>query len=179
MISMTPIAVTADAVDALKTYLRVDQDVDDPALAAFLAAAIGHAEAFTRTILLQRGGTQRLGVTSDWQRIGATPVRAITLVTGIPAEGPSFVLPSTAYAIDIDNDGDGWIRVTQPGAAGRVDITFTAGLAADWFALPDALALGILRLVGHLYAYRDDGADTGPPAAVAALLSPYRRMRLS
>jgi uncharacterized phiE125 gp8 family phage protein len=179
MMSMMPIAVTADAVDALKTYLRVDQDADDPALAAFLAAAIGHAEAFTRMILIQRSGTQRLGVMSDWQRLSATPVRSITQVMGIPAEGTSFSLPSTAYAIDIDNDGDGWIRVMQPGGAGRVDIGFTAGLAVDWFGLPEALALGVLRLASHLYAYRDDGADAGPPAAVAALLSPYRRMRLS
>ncbi len=179
MITMTPLSVTADAVDALKTYLRIDHDDDDPALAAFLVAAIGHAEGFTRLILLQRAGTQRLNVSSDWQRIGATPVRVLTGATGIPADGASFALLPAAYGIDIDNNGDGWFRVTQAGSAGRVEIAFTAGLATDWAGLPEALSLGVLRLAAHLHAHRDDAGDAGPPAAVAALLVPYRRMRLS
>jgi hypothetical protein len=67
--------------------------------------------------------------------------------------------------------------VTQPGSAGRVEVTATAGLAPEWEALPEAIRLGVLRLVGHLHLYRDSADDRGPPAAVAALLRPWRRMR--
>lgn len=49
---------------------------------------------------------------------------------------------------------------------------------SDWSALPEALRHGVIRLAAHLY--RDgDGAAAAPPAAVAALWRPWRRMRLT
>ena len=68
------------------------------------------------------------------------------------------------------------MRVIAPGAAGRVAVSFTAGLAADWGALPPPLAQGVAMLIAHLFNDRDGGR--APPAAVAALLRPYRAMRL-
>lgn len=56
-----------------------------------------------------------------------------------------------------------------------LEVHLTAGLADDWASLPDALRQGIVRLTAHLFAERDMGE---PPAIVAALWRPYRRMRL-
>ena len=179
MLTFSPPPVTADAVDAAKTYLRIEHDEDDATLVSLMAAAIGHVEAFTNQLLLRRSGIQRMTASNQWTRIGVTPVQAITSVTGIPAEGAAFLLPVSAYGIDIDGSGDGWVRVTQPGAAGRVDVSVEAGMAPSWGGIPEPLRLAVLRLTGHLYAYRDAPGDAGPPAAVAALLRPWRRIRLS
>ncbi len=179
MLSFASPVLTADAVDAAKTYLRIENDEEDALIGALLAAALRHAESFLGQILLRRAGVDRLPVSSAWQRIGVTPVRAITSVTGIPAEGAPFALPPNAYAIDIDGAGDGWVRVLQPGSAGRIDVAVDAGLSPDWDNIPEPLRLAVLRLTAHLHVSRDDPGDVGPPAAVAALLRPWRRMRLS
>jgi uncharacterized phiE125 gp8 family phage protein len=174
-----PLIVSADAVDEAKTYVRIDGDEEDGAIAAFVAAAIRHCETYTGHILIRRAVTQRLPVSSDWQRLSASPVSAISGVMGIPAEGAPFGLPVYAYVLDIDHIGDGWVRVTQPGAAGRIEVAYIAGLAAKWVGLDEALRLGILRMAAHLHAHRDDPQDAGPPPAVVALWRPLRRMRLS
>jgi uncharacterized phiE125 gp8 family phage protein len=178
MLTIDPLTVPADAVDEAKTYLRIDQDEEDGAVAVLLSAAIRHCEGFIGQLLIRRNAVDRMPVSAAWQRIDVTPVQSLTSVTGIPAEGSTFLLPITAYALDIDENGDGWVRVTQPGAAGRVDVRALAGLSVDWGGVPDPLRLGVLRLVGHLHAYRDDASDGGPPAAVAALWRPWRRMAL-
>lgn len=103
-------------------------------------------------------------------------MRAITLVEGLPADGAAFVMPAGAYAVDIDANGDGWVRVMQPGAAGRVQVSFEAGMAADWVGIPEPLRQGVVRLAAHLFAHRDGPDDGGPPAAVTALWRPWRRM---
>ncbi len=179
MLTRTPIVIGFDALDEVKTFLRIDGDEDDASLIALIQSALGHGEDFTGQTFLQRSMTQRLGVSRDWQRLAVTPVRSILSVTGVPAEGSTFLLSAAAYGIDIDNNGDGWIRVIQPGSAGRIDVVFTTGLAESWAALPETLRQGAVRLAAHLFTSRDAADDAGPPTAVAALWRPWRRMRLT
>ncbi|OYW88988.1 MAG: hypothetical protein B7Z20_01255, partial [Sphingobium sp. 32-64-5] len=80
------------------------------------------------------------------------------------------------YALDIDGDGDGWVRVMQAGVTGRVEVNLSAGMAQDWAALPDPLRQGVVRLAAHLFA---QSASDAPPAIVTALWRPWRRMRLA
>ncbi len=166
-------------LDEAKAYLRLENDEEDAPLGAILIAAIGHGEAYLNQMLITRTVRQILPVSDRWQRLGATPVSAVTQVLGLPAEGAAFALLPSAYAVDIDSSGDGWVRTVQPGSAGRIEVHYSAGMAALWADLPEALRLGLLRLVGHFYAHRDAPGDAGPPPAVAALLRPWRRMRLS
>lgn len=179
MFTPEPVVLPDAALDDLRAYLRIEPDVEDPLLAALAASALTHCEAFTRQIFLRRTVTERFSAGSGWQRLGATPVTAITGVTGLPAEGAAFTMPVEAYRLDLDLNHDGWVQILQPGAAGRVDVTYQAGMATDWADLPEPLRLAVMRLLGHLHAWRDDADDKGPPAAVAALLRPWRRMRLS
>jgi uncharacterized phiE125 gp8 family phage protein len=178
MLTLSPPVISADAVDAAKTYLRIENDEEDASIAALMAASVRLGEGFLNQILLRRTGVDRMSASTAWQRLGVTPVQAITGVVGIPADGATFALASDAYALDIDGAGDGWVRIITPGAAGRVDVTVEAGMASDWDSLPEPIRLGVLRLMGHLHAHRDAPDDLGPPAAVAALLRPWRRMRL-
>jgi uncharacterized phiE125 gp8 family phage protein len=99
-------------------------------------------------------------------------VAPVPAITAIEAGG----VPVTDYQSAIDRHGQGWLKF----AACRSDliIRYDAGLGSDWNAVPEPLRQGIIRLVAHLYSERDDPADTGPPAAVAALWQPWRRLRL-
>src|SRR3546814_2135654 len=63
-------------------------------------------------------------------------------------------------------------------AAGRVDVTFMAGLATDWAGVPEAIRQGAVRLAAHMFAQRD-GEGSAPPAVVSAPWRRWRRMRLA
>ena len=168
----------AAALTEARTTLRLDGGGDDAVLAGVLRSATALCEAFTGVALVSREVSEILPVRSDWQRLGRTPVLAITGVDGVPAEGSLFPLPVSAYAVDIDAAGDGWIRVSAPGAAGRVRVRYTAGLAAEPGRVPEPLRHGIIQLAGHLLRERDRDRGLEPPASVVALWRPWRRLRL-
>lgn len=178
MIRADPIVPDAESANELKAYLRLDGTAEDAVILRLIAAAIAHGEAFTGRIFLARGITETVAVARDWRRLAATPVSAITAVTGLGPLGQAVALPPGAYAVDIDAAGDGWVRAMLPGAATRLSVGYQAGLAAGWSALPEALRQGTVRLATHLFTNRDSAEEGPPPAAVAALWRPWRRTRL-
>lgn len=171
-------AALAAGLDDAKGYLRIESDADDEGVTALLSAAGAVAEGFLSQAIVIRAFEETIPAVNQWRRLARTPVRALTSVQGLPAEGAAFDLPLEDYAIDIDADGDGWVRVSNPGSAARVIVTYEAGISAGWAGLPDMIRQGIIRLVAHLHAHRDARDDGGPPIAVAALWRPWRRMRL-
>lgn len=178
---VTPAVLAPAALADLKSWLGITTTPDDAQLGALLRAGLDLCEQFTGLMPLQQVCEELLPAMTDWQVLSVRPVQAITAIEGVPAEGPRFVLPVASYAIDLAADGSGSVRVGNPGSAGRVAVRFTAGLAADWSTLPDGLRHGVLRIAAHQYRERDDDAVSGtvPPAAVAALWRPWRRMRLA
>lgn len=170
-------ALAAGLGDA-KSYARVESDADDDAIAALIGAAAGVAEGFLSQAIIVRTFAETIAARSEWRRLSRTPVKAITSVQGLDAEGEAFDLPVDGYGIDIDADGDGWVRVSNPAGAERLLVTYEAGIAPGWAGLPDMIRQGIIRLVAHLYTHRDARDDGGPPIAVAALWRPWRRLRL-
>jgi uncharacterized phiE125 gp8 family phage protein len=165
--------VAAVSLAECKAFLRLDRDDEDAVLAGFIRTAMALCEAFTGQWLVAREGEQRLAAGSGWQRLTALPVIAITGVRD--ATGP---LPAGAAEVDIDSSGTGWVQLCDGFATDRPVVRFSAGLGADWNGLPEPLRQGIIRLVAHLYAHRDAPDAGPPPAAVAALWRPWRRMRL-
>ncbi len=166
-----PPALVASLAEC-KAFLRLERDDEDALIAGFIRTATALCEAFTGQWLLLRDGEQRLGGGRDWQRLIVRPVVAITGVAD--AAGP---LPAGSWECDIAADGSGWVRLLA-GAADRPSVAFRAGLGADWNAIPEPLRQGVIRLVAHLFSQRD-AADAGPPpAAVAALWRPWRRIGL-
>lgn len=156
-----------------KAYLRLETAQDDALVARLVASAQTLCEAFLGQMLVRREVQETLAATGGWQRLGGAPVAAITAVERVATDGSAVALAIGDYAIDIDPAGDGWVRASGPG---RVRVTYRAGMAEDAAGVPAAIAHGVTRLAAHLYAHRDD--SVGPPAAVAALWRPYRRMRL-
>lgn len=179
MLSLDPLGLDSDMLDEARAYLRVEHAEEDPWLASALLAAIAHAEQFTGQVILRRAAREILTAGSGWQALQAIPVQSVSGMTGIPVEGATFVLAADAWEAKIGSRGESYIRVLQPGSAGRVEVAAIAGLATSWTSLPESLRLGLLRLAAHFHAHRDDVADTGPSAAALALLLPWRRIRLS
>jgi len=177
---VSPAAPQAAALAELKDWLGITTAGDDAQLAALLRAALELCEEFTGVMPLQQGCEEVLPVSGDWQSLATRPVQAITGIDGIPADGARFALPVANYAIELDADGGGRVRIENPASAGRVAVQFTAGLAASWSALPEALRHGVLRLAAHQYRAREDGGQMAalPPASIAALWRPWRRLRL-
>lgn len=167
---LEPPAVAPVAVAEAKAFLRLDGSAEDALIAGFIRTATALAEAFTGQKLIVRDLVETVAVRPGWVRLKAVPVVAIT---GIDA------LPGTAFDVDIDADGTGWVRVRDAGGASRVGVRYAAGLGADWNGVPEPLRQGIVRLVSHLHAHRDAPDDGGVPTAVVALWRPYRRLRLS
>ncbi len=168
----------APALAAAKAYLRIDDTQEDALLATLLGAAAGLCERFTGLALLARDVVETIPAAPCWRRLALAPVRTITAVRLLAPDGSASALDVDGYRIDIDANGDGWVRTIAAGTATRAAVAYATGLADDWGDLPDALRQGVVRLAAHLHAHRDAADDGGPPAAVAALWRPWRRMRL-
>ena len=169
-----PLPVTVAEAQA---YLRIESGEEEALLAGLLRSATGLCEAFTGQCLVARTVTERLQAGAAWQRLSATPVRSIDTVAPVGPGGAETPVQPVAYAIDIDRNGDGWVRLTGLPET-LVTVGYSVGMAADGNGVPEPLRQGILRLTAHMFNSRD--GDSGePPAAVTALWRPYRRMRLA
>lgn len=174
-----PAAPQPTALAELKDWLGITTAGDDAQLTALLSAAFELCEDFTGVMPLQQLCEEIIPACPEWMRIAVRPVQAILAVEGLPADGARFALPIEAYAIELDADGGGHVHVRNPGSAGRIAVRFSAGLAPDWAGLPAALRHGVLRLAAHQYRSRESDLPAVPPAAVAALWRPWRRLRLA
>jgi len=169
-----PIVTMSEA----QAYVRIETGEEEAVLAGLIRSASALCEAFLGQVVIARAFTLELPVSGKWERLLTAPVKSITGIEAVNADGAAAMLTSDAFAIDLDSSGDGWVRVLSPGEARRVRVSGTAGLAEDENGVPEPIRQGVLRLVAHLFTARDgDGGE--PPAAVTALWRPYRRMRIS
>ncbi len=169
-------AAVAEGIGDAKAYLRIETADEDGLIGQLLGTAAAIGEDFLGQALVVRGFRETMAPCAEWRRLGRTPVRAISGVEGVAVDGASVALPVDGYAIDIDAAGDGWVRVTDAQGAALVAVDYEAGGAADWAGIAAPLRQGLVRLAAHLFSHRDAADDAGPPAAVAALWRPYRRM---
>ncbi len=176
---VVPAILAGAALDELKGWLGITITSDDAQLSALLHAALDLCEAFTGQMPLEALCEEIVAPKRDWQTLSARPAMA---VTGIEALGPDnrrTPIVTEDYAFELDADGSALVRILRPRQCRRFAVRYTAGLAADWAHLPDGIRQGVLRLAAYHYRQRDE-ADLRPvpPAAVAALWQPWRRMRL-
>lgn len=171
MTAPVPLEAVAGAVAAARAHMRVAGSGEDAVLERLARTAFSVGEAFTGAAFIARAHEAVVPAAGVWTPL---PVEPVTAITGVSAGGAA--LPVEAYAVDIDGGGCGWVRASAP-AWPRVAVAYEAGLAATWDALPQAVAQGVVLLVQHLW--EDRAGASAPPAAVAALWRPWRRMRLA
>lgn len=163
----------------VKNFVRIEHEQDDVAIHGFIRSATALCEDFIGQMLISRSVTDMLPVRREWQKLKQLPVQSIGDVALISADGTATILPVDSYALDIDSDGYGWVRMEDSPEASRIRVSYLAGLGSDWDALPQTLRQGIVRLAGYLYTNRDGVDAGGPPSAVTALWRPHRRLRLA
>lgn len=174
-----PAILAGTALDELKQWLAISTSLEDVMLTALLRTSLDMCEGFTGTIPLETSCEEVLIANGEWQCLSTKPVQAITQVDAMPVNDLRYALPSESYAIDLDTDGGGRVRLTAPLSNKRIAVQFTAGLAPAWDSLPDSLRHGIIRLAAHHYRERDSNPGMTPPSAIAALWRPWRRVRLA
>lgn len=175
-IIVSPPDFTGPALAALKEWLAITTGREDALLLRLLASAHETCERFTGLMPLACTVEEVLGP-AGCLSLSTRPVRAVTGVSWLEPEGEAGTLDPAGWSQTIRADGSASIQLDDPPQAGRLVVSFTAGIAASWAAIPPALGDGILRLAAHGYRSRD-GVSAEPPAAVAALWRAWRRLRL-
>jgi uncharacterized phiE125 gp8 family phage protein len=172
------LALPIVSISEAQAYVRIETGEEEAVLAGLIRTASALCETFINQVVIARGFDLDISASGAWERLSVTPVRSITDVELVDSAGIATPLTSSAYAIDIDLSGDGWVRVAQAGAAKRVRVGGSAGMAENENAVPEPIRQGVLRLVAHLFTARDgEGGD--PPAAVTALWRADRRLRVA
>lgn len=176
---VTAPTVPTTALAELKQWLGITTTHDDAPLSALLRAALDMCEAFIGQMPLEATCEEILPANSGWLCLTTQPVRSITAISAVAPDGSRTSLPSDAFELDLDADGRGSVRLRRSAGEARIAVRFTAGIAPDWASLPPALRHGMLRFAAYQHREREGDRPTiQPPAAVAALWRPWRRMRL-
>jgi len=177
---VTPADLSGTALAELKDWLAITTSREDAALTRLLNASLETCNAFTRQVAIESTFEEIHDVSSGWQLLGLCPVRAITQVEAVATDGSRAPLATDQYLIDINAAATGRFRLVGVITATRLAVRYEAGSSPDWASLNSSLRHGILRLAAHHFRAREaDIGDPLPPAAVAALWQPFRRLRLT
>ena len=187
----TPL-ITADIpVAAFSDFMRLgsgfaDDGSQNVLLETVLRAAIGAVEARIGKILIARGFNWQIYV---WRRdrsaqvLPVAPVNAVNQIVLIDDLGVSTPVPVLDYRLEFDSarprlmpTGNYLPEVPVNGSA---VISFDAGYGI-WLDIPSDLRQAVFLLAANYYENRNDlGKASGQmPFGVAALLEPYRDVRL-
>jgi len=163
-----------------KAWLRLGAGQDDAVVAGLIRSATDLCEAFTGQMLIVRTVTEEMPPSAGWSRLVKRPVVAVEAVARLTGDDETL-LAAAAWQHEIDRDGAARVRVEAAGEATRLRVTYRAGLAAEANGVPEAIRQGLARMIQHLHEGRSEARqelERAPPAIVAALWQPWRRMGL-
>lgn len=164
------------SLNEARGWLRLGATIDDAVVAGLVRAATNICEAFIGQWLVIRAAEEVLPLKNGAVQLGVRPVVAVDgLILLLP--GGDAVLGDGDYRTTIGREGTAWVTVGDPRGAARVRVAYRAGIAEGANAIPEAIRQGIVRMTQHLHEARD-GAGAAPPAAIAALWQPWRRLTL-
>ncbi|MBV1705859.1 MAG: head-tail connector protein [Hyphomicrobiales bacterium] len=191
---MTPVLLVPPAVEPValadaKSWLKVDSTDDDGLITGLITSARMIIEQATRRRLITQGW--RL-IADAWPQSGLVavplaPFAALDAITVFDAGNNPQALAVTLPFIDATPDAARLSFTAAPLAPGPaiagIYIDVSVGYGATGAAVPQPLLQAILMLIAHWYENRGDVlADSGAvrlPASVAALVAPFRAVRLT
>lgn len=189
---MTPLALTPPAVEPVslteaKDFLRIVSNDEDELLGTLITAARLMIEAAAGRLLIEQGW--RI-VLDDWPqggeiRLPLSPVRSLTAARVHPATGPAETVAPSSLML-VEGSDPPLIAIAAPvPAPGRahaaIEIDLVAGFGATRETVPAPLRQAVLRLACRWFEHRGDVVSRDAawlPAEIAALVGPFRRMRL-
>jgi uncharacterized phiE125 gp8 family phage protein len=156
---ITPPAAEPVSIETVKQHLRIDHDLEDFLLTAYIKAAREQAEELTRRALITQTLEQSFnafpadGILPLWR----PPLQSVTSVTYYDSLNASSVW--TDYFTDINSEPGVIQFKTMPGAAlrasGGVVVRFVAGYGTAGANVPERINQSILQLIGHWYENRE------------------------
>lgn len=165
------------SLNEARSWLRLGASIDDAVVAQLVRAATNICEAFIGQWLVARAGEEILPLRARAVPLSVRPVIAVDGVTLLLADGGERELGVDDYRAMIARDGTALVTVHDRGDAAHVRIAYRAGMAEGANGIPEAIRQGIVRMTQHLHDMRD-GSAAAPPAAIAALWQPWRRLTL-
>ncbi len=201
---MTPILLTPPAAEPVsraeaKAWLRLDTADEDTLVTALVLAARMVVEAAARRVLV----TQSWRLVYDrWPRpvapalddvtasppvlpLPIAPMQSVSAIRVYDAAGAAQTVAPSAYQAVGGPDETRLLFAQAPPAPGRaiagVEIDVVAGYGGPTDA-PQPLRQAILMLAAHWHENRGDAEAASPdhlPPAIAALVQPFRRVRLA
>jgi uncharacterized phiE125 gp8 family phage protein len=188
---MIPILIQPPAVEPVslpeaKTWLRVDHTADDDLIVALIAAARLSVEAAARKALLAQ--TWRLALDA-WPGfdvlVPLAPLRQVSAVRVYGADNAASVIAPATYVVDPPSNRVRFL--SAPRAPGRpfsgCEIDVIVGMASAPDGVPQPLRQAVRMLAARWYERRGDAdADArfdSMPGEIAALIAPFRTMRLA
>lgn len=187
---MIPVYLDGPAVEpvdvpALRDFLRIEHTDEDVLLGALVKAARLVVEATTRLVLVSQ--TWRLMLArppaDGIVRLPLAPLVSVDAVRAFDEADVATEIAASDWRLERRADP---VRIVLSGAAleaaGGLEIDLTAGYGPAATDVPAPLVQAIRLLVAHWYENRGDGAPqterTALPADVAALIAPFRRLRM-
>ncbi len=185
-------SATAEMIAQLADHLRLPQGFADDAMSAamlgrLLDVAVRVVEERSRRALLQRSVLLRVSAydADDALVPPIWPVASVQELALEHADGARTAVDPSAWRL-ASVDG----RAAIKAAAGRrlpaiprdgyAEARLVVGYGAAWSDAPEDLRLAAIQLAATYYEQRNDAARVAGqlPLSVAALLEPYRRVRL-
>lgn len=173
------------SVQDLKDYLRVDSNIDDTMLEAFINAATSQIEArLNRPLRLQRWiyNIDYSDLTLGLIYVNKAPVVSVDSIDYYDSNNTLQTLSSTNYFTSLSSNPCKIKVMSLPNIYNRLDavkITFTAGYSSV-NEIPKDIKQALKFMCGHWYENRQD-AITGTiaqdmPMSSQFLLEPYRNL---
>lgn len=180
-IIVQPPVIGGAALAELKHWLGITRPDEDTALTGLLAASLAICEAFTGQTPLAQRVEEIVAPRTGWQELTSRPVRAVTGVALIAADGSRTALSLPTDVIEWRIAGSACVQLLRPFDGTGIAIALQTGIADEWDGVPAPLRHGIIRLAAHHYRDRDRDpkASLAPPASVTALWRPWRATRLT
>jgi uncharacterized phiE125 gp8 family phage protein len=189
---MTPLAIVPPAIEPVsladaKDFLRILASDEDELLGTLITAARLMVEAACGRMLIDQGW--RL-VLDRWPaggelRLPLSPVGRIIAARVYDAAGGAQVVPQASLALIEGTDPpvitvSGTVPVPGRDRA-SIEIDVVAGFGTTRDLVPAPLRQAVLRLACRWFEHRGDVVSrdaTHLPAEIAALVSPFRRLKL-
>ena len=185
---LEPVSATALPLAALRDHLRLgtgfaDDAVQDAILEAALRAALAAVEARVGRALIARPMVLRATRWRDEAAV-ALPVGPVAALTGFEVVDARGVASDALARVALSHPAGGRPVVEGRGGGlpaipegGSAALAFVAGFG-PWEAVPADLRHAVLMLAASYYEDRGAVREVAFPPVVAALIAPWRAMRL-
>ena len=189
----------------VKDFLRLDDQIDDSFVRAFIIAAREFAENYTgkafitRTVKFSIDGISEVDsglwegmktgpymtYYNDYIELPVAPAIAVSSIVYYDDADNQSTWPTTAYYADTVREParivlrDGQSFPTNLRKANGMEITYTAGYGSNPTDVPEAIRVAMLQYIVHMYEHRgdDEGKAVEFPPLIRSLLQPYKTMR--